>query len=101
MIIKIPAGLLLDRIQSYIVCFVSSKSVQLSQCEGRLQFPWFHGVIHVTPEGRRQSKLLRMKPVQVDQSQYWLEEWYEIQVGMQAAWFVIDKLHLLAMQSSF
>lgn len=27
----------------YSFCFVQ---VQLSQCEGRLQFPWFHGVLN-------------------------------------------------------
>lgn len=27
-----------------------SKSVRMSQCEGRLQFPWLHGVTHITPE---------------------------------------------------
>lgn len=55
-IIKMPAGLLLHRFQGSIVCFVLSKSVQLSQCEGRLQFPmvpW--GYSHHT-RGRRQSK---------------------------------------------
>lgn len=67
-IIKIPTGLLRDRIQGYIVLFVLSKSVQLSQCEGRLQFPWFHGVIHITQEGRRQSELSKVEPVQVEKS---------------------------------
>lgn len=32
-----------------------------------------------------------MEPVQVKVSQYWLEEWYEIQEGIQAVCFVTAK----------